>query len=432
VNKLLLQTISIRVTGLLLSLCTSVLLARLLGPFQLGQYAFIVTMIEILSIIALFGTPALIIREISAGMTKSAFGKVRGIMTWTTKITTLLSIPLIIITALLFLQWNANNGGTLSPTILIIAAGLILIEALSRQQTTTIQGLGKIVSSQVVSIIVASTLFLTFLMILMVLFPKDLSITKIFLLLAISRIIALVMMRWEKKRALPSEVFQNKPEFYPNQWIKSALPLLLVGSMYIINTRIDIIMLGYLRDSADVGLYRVAQRGGQLMLFGVMAVDSVINPLAAKAWAQQQQKKLQQVLNKSTLMVLIFTLPLFVLYIVFGQNLINFIFGIEFKEAWLPLVILSCGYLSFVLFGRDGIILSMSNFEQFSAITITVGGVLNIILNLLLIPKYGIYGAAFATALALCFRMVMEALFAYFKTGVNTTIFSLLMNKNQV
>ncbi len=430
-EKIIFSGILIRIIGLILSLGTSVIIARTLGTERFGQYAFLVTVVELLTIIALFGSPALIMREVAAGVSTKAFGMVRGVLNWTTRATTLLSIPIMLIAVIMFLKWNAYVVHPLSLKVFLAAASLVLIDALSRQNTNAIQGLGQIISSQILGILVCSIFILVFLVGTITMFPESVSIANIFLILVICRILTLLLLHFKKNQYLPNEVYRSEPEYYPSKWLKSALPLLLVSSMLIINTRIDIIMLGYLQESMDVGLYRVAQRGGQLMLFGVMAVDSVINPMAARAWAQKQKKQLQKVVSKSIWIALLFTIPLFAIYLLLGQDLITFIYGFEYKEAWLPLVVLSSGYLSLAFLGRGGVILTMSHFERHTAAAISIGAVCNIIFNLLLIPRYGINGAATATALAVSLRMIMESLFAYRKTGINTTIFSLIKLKSR-
>ncbi len=420
-----------RVTGLAIGLATSIILARTLGPELFGQYAFLLTAAELLTILVLFGTPALILREVATGTSTGSFGKVRGLLSWTCKSTCLLSIPVLIGAMVLLFFWQKGQTPSVAFSVLFVSVSFILIDARIRQGVNVIQGLNKVLASQVLSILTSPPFFLAVLVGLYFFSPGSISLLLILSLLLFSRIFALLIIERKKKQYLPWEVLLSKPEYHTSQWLHSALPLLLVGSLLIINTRIDIIMLGYLREAGDVGLYRVAQRGGQYMLFGIMSIDSIINPLAARAMALNQKEHLQKVVSKSIWLALIFTLPLLGVYIFFGQDLINFVYGQDFNASWQPLIILSCGYLSLIILGRGGVILTMSHFERDTAKAIGIGAGANIILNLLLIPHFGINGAAMGTALAVTIRMVMEALFAYQKTGINTTILPLIFNRKK-
>ncbi len=273
-----------RIAGLVIGLGTSVFLARTLGPDRFGQYAFLVTIAEMLTIVALFGTPALITREVASGLTTKVFSKIRGLLSWASRLTGSLSLVLagLVFFFLYFYRQNSLQG--VSGLTLLFAVALILIAPLTRQAGCTLQGLGKVVLAQALTIIVSPGLFLFFI-VYFYLTPTGISLSAVFALLLFSRLIALWFAEYKKYQYLPHAVRTSKPVYHSRLWLKSALPLLAVGSMLIINTRIDIIMLGFLGDAADVGIYKVAQKGGQIMLFGVMAVDAMLSLIAAKAWA---------------------------------------------------------------------------------------------------------------------------------------------------
>ncbi len=120
------------------------------------------------------------------------------------------------------------------------------------------------------------------------------------------------------------------------------------------------------------------------------------------------------------------SLPVAAVYIITGKQIISFLYGENYVLAWVPLVILSMGYLSMSFLGCGGVILTMYHFEKDTAKTTGAGALANILLNAILIPKYGVHGAALSTALAVTFRVSMVALFIHKRTGINTTVFALL------
>ncbi|MCI5129962.1 MAG: hypothetical protein D3904_00180 [Candidatus Electrothrix sp. EH2] len=411
-----------RTIGLVISFSTSIILARTLGVEQFGKYAFILALTELFTLLALFGSPSLLIREVAHGISTRSFGRVLGILNWTRYATILMSFPLMIIAFIIFLLWQGDNQ---QIALAIVPTFFILLTAISRQATNTIQGNGNILESQILSIIVPSVIFFLVLTGSLIVFRKNISLINIITLLLISQILTWVIIERKKKQYLPVEIFSSSPEYYSHLWFKSALPLMFVSSTLLLNTKVDILMLQYFYNSTDVGLYRVAQRAGQFMLFGIMAVDVIINPLAAKASTVKQKIELQQILTKSILWILWFALPLLCLYVIWGQQLIKMIYGAEYIAAWIPMIILSLGSFSQIFFGRGGIILTMSHYERYTVIIVAIGALWNIFLNLQLIPRYGINGAAFATATALVLRAIVEAILTYHKTGFNTTIFAL-------
>lgn len=423
-KKKAIHGVLIRSCGLVLSMGTSILLARSLQPHQFGHYAFLLTIVELLTIIALFGSPTLILREVAAGLARQDYARVRGIVQWAARNTFLLSIPLMGLAWLgIYIRGEMRHDFIPNLSVLL-AMALIPLGSFNRQWENIIQGAGRVVASQGFSILIGGALFFLMLVFLSWFHPHMLNLTSVLLLMGISQGVACVALAIKARAVLPDQIFEAKPVYFTRQWLKSSLPLLLVGSLLIINTRIDIVMLGYMRDSADVGIYRIAQRGGQYLLIGIMAVDSILNPMAARAWAKQDLATLQVAVRRSVWLCLALTLPFLAIYLLLGRELIQWLYGQAYASAWLPLVILSTGYLSLALLGRGGVILTMSHFEKQTAIAIGIGALANVILNLVLITRFGINGAATATAIAVTIRMVMEAILAYKKTGVDTTIFS--------
>ena len=100
-------------------------------------------------------------------------------------------------------------------------------------------------------------------------------------------------------------------------------------------------------------------------------------------------------------MVLLIAVPLVLLQVFAGGLLIRVIFGVEYQPAHVPLSILALGQLVNACFGLVGMLLTMTSHEQATARGLALAAGLNIVLNLLLIPSFGIGGAAAATALSL-------------------------------
>jgi len=91
--------IAIKVFGLGFSLLTAVVLARVLGPEQYGIYSYVLAIVSILAIPAMFGLPSLIVRETTKAEVKQEWGKMRDLWFWANSLTASLSIIIALITA---------------------------------------------------------------------------------------------------------------------------------------------------------------------------------------------------------------------------------------------------------------------------------------------------------------------------------------------
>ena len=120
-------------------------------------------------------------------------------------------------------------------------------------------------------------------------------------------------------------------------------------------------------------------------------------------------------------MVFATAFPVAVLFWFYGKEIVNLVFGSEFREAYTPLVILSLGQLVSAFAGSVGFILNMTGHERDTAVGVTIAAAVNIVLNWLLIPRYQAVGAAWATGVSLAVWNVLLIHAVYRRTGLQST-----------
>ena len=119
----------------------------------------------------------------------------------------------------------------------------------------------------------------------------------------------------------------------------------MTAALQLINGRTDILALGIFRDHSEVGIYRVAMQIALLVIFGLKTVNAIQGPHVAHLYATGDMKKLQKMITKSSQAVALFALVSVILILLFGKFFIEIAFGPEFKDAYVPLVILCVGQL---------------------------------------------------------------------------------------
>ncbi|NET91585.1 MAG: oligosaccharide flippase family protein, partial [Kamptonema sp. SIO1D9] len=204
-------------------------------------------------------------------------------------------------------------------------------------------------------------------------------------------------------------------------WLRSALPMLLIGSLYIVNNQTDTVMLGAMKDSEAVGIYTVANRGASLITFVLVAFNTSLAPTFASLYAQGDKRRLQRVVTKGCRMVLLAALPIAFALIAFGYWFL-LLFGAEFVQGQTALTILSFGQLANAATGSVALLLIMTGHERDTAIGISASALLNIILNAILIPQWGVEGAATATATSTFFWNIILVVFAQKRLQINSTV----------
>lgn len=408
----------IKIAATFLGLCTSILLAHILGAEGLGIYASVITWTSLLSIPATLGLDRLLIREVAIYQTQSAWGLMRGLLHWANRIILLVSIGLA--GAAAGITWVLGNTSSQIQLAFWVALVSLPIASLRNLRLATMKGLNQVVKGLLPELIIAPVLAIASIIGTNWLLDRTLTATYAVTIHVVAVSITFVLgTRW-LDRALPKVVEKTTPEYRVKDWINSGLPLMLTGGMQIINTRADILMLGVLDGSESVGIYVVVSRGTQLIAFMLMAVNSVLGPTIASLYSEGKMLQLQQIVTKTSRTVLAIALPMTILLIGLRINFLS-LFGSEFVAGENALIILSIGQLVKAATGSSGWLLTMTGNERYTALSVGISATLNVIGNATLIPIWGIDGAAIATASSLVIVNILKMAWVQKKIGIDST-----------
>ena len=162
------------------------------------------------------------------------------------------------------------------------------------------------------------------------------------------------------------------------------------------NYRLDLLIVNFFVGAAAVGIYSVSTRMAETLWFLPSAVGFVIMPKAASTSAKKMNKFTPTVFWITLLITFLGALGLVVL----GGLFIDLVFGADFIDAYKPLLILLPGV---VLLGGGKVLtneITGRGYPQYNAVAAAVGLGVTIVLDIILIPKWGILGAALASSIA--------------------------------
>jgi len=189
--------------------------------------------------------------------------------------------------------------------------------------------------------------------------------------------------------------------------IKRSNPMMLSATIYLLITWIDTLMIGMYKTEAEVGIYNVAVRVSGLVSFGLAAVSSISAPKFSETYNNGDIINFEKIVHESSRLIFIFTLPIALLLVIFNSTILS-LFGAEFVLAKNVLLILLVGQLFHAFSGSISLILQMTGNEKAYRNYIFIGLILNIILNVSLIPSFGIVGAAIASSCSLILWSVLS------------------------
>ncbi len=179
-----------------------------------------------------------------------------------------------------------------------------------------------------------------------------------------------------------------------------SLPLTPFGLLFICGSSMDILMLNILGNSAGVGEYAAAARWIIFFSFIVGSLNNIFGPLIAGKLGVHKMEDVGILNAAATRWMLFMTLPIAV-FLMLSRDPMMLIFGEKFlQDGPTVLLILGFGSIFIALSGTGGLLFVLGG-QQFAELGMLIFLVLlNILLNLLLIPPYGIIGAAFSTVIS--------------------------------
>lgn len=173
--------------------------------------------------------------------------------------------------------------------------------------------------------------------------------------------------------------------------------LLALAGAFSINT--DMIMLGWLTEPETVGLYAAAQKPIQLLYIFPGLIASAMFPVMARL-AHKNDIRLRTMVEQGSKITLMLAIPMTLGGIILAPNLIQFIYGTAYAGASLSFQILLLTLLVMFPFAVINYTILAYNRQSYFVRFFLFGALLNIGFNLLLIPRFGIAGAAAATVVA--------------------------------
>ncbi len=412
-------TFVIKVCSTVFSFFVSILLARLLGAEGYGTYAYVMAIITILIIPSTLGFPQLLVRDMASYNALRLWGRMHGLLRLANR-SVLASSVLISILGAIITGFIAEDFHAQMTTTLWIAFAGLPVMALTQIKQTALNGLGYIIEGQLLDMFIRSFLFITLVAGTCFVMGWKINTPLAMLMQIVSAVITLLTGIVILDKRLPVAVRKTPPAYEINRWVKSTYPLLIISALSMINAKADMIMLGAIKGAESVGIYTVANKEASLIVFILMSVNAALAPAVSGLYASGKMESLQRVVTKSARIVLGLSLPIAVGLIVFGKWTL-LIFGHEFTRGDTALAILSLGQLINAMAGSVGMLLVMTGHEKDTAVGIGISTVLNVGLNTLLIPGWGIKGAAMATSSSMILWNFLLAVRVYKRLGIDPT-----------
>ncbi|KAA3617043.1 MAG: flippase [Calditrichaeota bacterium] len=408
------STFILKNIALIFSYIFNLILAWLYGADVIGIYSLMLSVYSIFSLFGSFGSQTSVVRYIAEYAGKQDWNSINKFFTKITKLILSLSLLMSIMFYLSseFISIAIFNEPRLVPA-LKMTAFLLPVGSFFVICTSALRGIKSILPS----ITLQTVLPLTNIIILLIL---SFTISKSYLnpiyMHVITTIILSVLgyITWlkYKKRFINEDTVPSKNIISYKEIINVSTPMIVTAGMFFIMGWTDTFMLGIYSSTKEIGIYRIALKISIFISFALGAVNAIAGPKFSELFWSGQNERLKDVVNQSAKLIFWVTLPIFIFLLVFSFPILNF-FGPEFIKGQNVLIILGIGQLFNALFGSVGLLMDMSGNQAHFRNAMIIGAIVNVLLNYLLIPTYGILGAAIGTGLSTIIWNLIAAIKAY-------------------
>ncbi len=404
------------IIGRLLGYLSRLVVARYLGPADYGLLILGFSIFSIVSVIGLLGLEAGLRRFVPEFLSRGEKNKIRPLTYYTLKISMSLSLA---IAAILFFSADFLAASIFHSKAL---AGIIQIFSLAIPFSTAASiFLGVIFGSKKADYKVymddlakpgSRLLFLGMAVFLGYgLVGSSVAYLLSFIAAAIAGMLLFIKISGKSASSL------DKKE--KKKILVYSLPIMLTTIAFIIMGQINSLLLGYLKVPSDVGIYNAAIPTADILVMVSLSIMTLFLPIISELFQKKKLGEIGRLYKKTVKWITAFSIPTFLAFIIFPEQVLNMLFGLQYAGAAPALIILSFGYfIGVVLYPSYDII---NVFKKTGLhLYISIGSVLiNTVLGFILIQIYGVIGAAIATSVAFSFIGIATTYIAHRLFGQN-------------
>lgn len=403
--------------GMAFGYLSRIVIARFLNPEGYGLITLGIAGMSIAATLASLGLPSGIRRYVSFYKGKGDEGRIKGTILGALKISFPLSLFLAILT-FIGADWisiHVFNELKLTPILRIFSIA-IPFSVLAQNLVSSTIGFQDLRYKVYVNDIFQNTFKLAAIVTLLLLGFGVLGAAWGWVLAII--LTPFLAFYFLDKKLFP--IFRSKIKSIPveKELFSFSWPLIFVSAAGLVIGWTDTLMLGYFSTASDVGIYNVALPTAMLLMNITVAFSMIFLPVASELYGRNRIEDLRTAYSAVTKWVFSLTLPIFLLMALFSESIIQIIFGSAYIPGAIVLSILAAGFFIDSATGPVSSIIQTCGRTKINMGCSFIGAGTNFTLNFLLIPVYGIKGAAIATASSYVLMKIALLISAYRIAGM--------------
>ena len=235
--------------------------------------------------------------------------------------------------------------------------------------------------------------------------------------------LALIVQTALLRRRLGAEIPAGPRVRRPDLWLKTSLPLLAITGSELLLQNTDVLVIAWFLKPEQGAIYFAAAKTMALVMFVHYAVGSAVAKRFSALNALGERQELARFVREAVNWTFWPSLAAAALLLAMGKPLL-WLFGPQFTDGYPVMFVLVLGFLGRAAMGPSEFVLNMLGEQKACAAVIASMAALNIALQVLLVPAFGILGAASATATVLILGALLNTFVARRRIGIDIAIWN--------
>jgi O-antigen/teichoic acid export membrane protein len=400
------------IVGLFLGFVGRIILVRYTTQIEYGIYSLAFTIFSIFVVIATLGLSEGSTRYIACFRGKGEDENVRGVVSSSIKIALAASIPLAAISFFVsdFISLNIFHTPELSTPLKIFSI-TIPFSVLLSVFIAIFRGFDRVDAKVYFQDVLRPVLFLLFLIAVVLFNISFIGVFYAHILSIAATCVVLVMYTLKRYSLVAGTNDVGNP--MTGKLLSFSIPLLAVSMLMMVMSWTDTLMLGYFKTPDVVGVYNVALPLANLLPVILLSMNFIYVPIVSKLYSKNLIEEMKRNFVVLTKWIFLLTLPLFFVLFLFPDAVLNLLFGSRYIGASLALQILATASFCNAALGFPYSTLIVIGKSKFLMYVFLISAIINIILNIVLIPPMGIVGAAIASGLSVVVAKILNTIKLY-------------------
>lgn len=411
-----------RVIAMAANFAVQVLIVRYLSKGDYGAFAYALSLVSLGSSLAVFGFEKTVTRFVPMYQERGEYHKVFGSILM--MVSTVFSLGFFLVLVVLGLRgWISESlvGDPLSAQLLFLLIFLAPIQALDSLLVGMLAIFSKPSSIFFRRYVLGPGLRLA-VVLLLILFRSDVYFLSIGFILAgaIGIIIYYgILIRDLRQQDLWKHFDRRHISFPVKEIFGFSTPLLTSSFVFMARTQLVIVMLEYFQTTIDVAAYRAVQPVADLNTTVIQSFALLFMPTMARMFARKDAQAIDDLYWQSAVWIAVISFPIFLLTFSLAQPLTLLLFGERYAGSGWIMAVLAIGYYFNAALGFNADTLRIYGRFRYTIIVDFVTTFICLVLGLILIPRYGAMGAAFATCATLVLYNVFNHIGLKLATQIN-------------